>query len=77
MIILQVEPTWRIMEQFVVRNLQTTFVMDAMKDAHAMNVAVGSPEGIIAAFDYVSYSKGKVTDTDFPIFFFCSYPNAI
>lgn len=59
-VILQVEPTWRLMEQFVVRNLQeTAFVADAKNNSHAMNAPVGSPKEVSAIFDSISYSKGK------------------
>ncbi|PIK55589.1 putative aminopeptidase N isoform X2 [Apostichopus japonicus] len=52
------EPDWKMMEQFVVIDVQSVFTLDALGSSHPVRVPVGSPEEINEIFDRISYSKG-------------------
>lgn len=54
-----IEPDWRIMDQFVVNTLQHVFQLDAMSSSHKISVEVGNPEEINEIFDRISYDKGS------------------
>ncbi|XP_012288916.1 aminopeptidase N [Orussus abietinus] len=54
----QVEKSWRMMDQLVVKNLQNgAFVADAVSTSHPINQPVGSPSQISKIFDGISYGK--------------------
>ncbi|XP_025986513.2 aminopeptidase N [Solenopsis invicta] len=53
--------SWRLMEQFVIKNVQeTSFVVDASSKTHALNpkTSIQSPSQIRSLFDDISYKKG-------------------
>ncbi|XP_073818645.1 suppressor of ER stress-induced death [Musca autumnalis] len=54
-----IEPDWRIMDQFVVNTLQNVFQLDAMSSSHKISIEVGNPEEISEIFDRISYDKGS------------------
>ena len=51
-------PEWDIWTQFVSTELSDAFSLDALKNTHPIEVAVGHPAEISEIFDRVSYSKG-------------------
>ncbi|XP_044585649.1 membrane alanyl aminopeptidase-like [Cotesia glomerata] len=54
----EVENKWRLMERFVVENLQNSaFIADSFNTSHEMEVAVSSPKEISSIFDSITYSK--------------------
>ncbi|XP_031848716.1 suppressor of ER stress-induced death [Nomia melanderi] len=53
-----VEPTWKVLEQFVVHDLQTVFALDALESSHPISIEVGHPDEISEIFDRISYEKG-------------------
>ncbi|KAK7072474.1 hypothetical protein SK128_018345, partial [Halocaridina rubra] len=53
------EPTWKIMEQLVVDDVQYVFSLDALESSHPISVPVNNPEEIGQIFDSISYSKGS------------------
>ncbi|KAG7211603.1 hypothetical protein KM043_010858 [Ampulex compressa] len=54
----QVEPSWRLLEQFVVKVLQSSaFVADAQESSRAMNHDVTTQKQISSLFDAISYQK--------------------
>uniref|UniRef100_A0A1I8P6R0 Aminopeptidase N n=1 Tax=Stomoxys calcitrans TaxID=35570 RepID=A0A1I8P6R0_STOCA len=55
----EIEPDWRIMDQFVVNTLQHVFQLDAMSSSHKISIEVGNPEEISEIFDRISYDKGS------------------
>nr|CAD7430391.1 unnamed protein product [Timema monikensis] len=53
-----VETTWRLEEQFVVREVHSAFSADASEWSHPMTYDVYSPTEIGNIFDSISYAKG-------------------
>lgn len=53
-----VEPEWKIIEQFVVDDLQNVFLLDVYKSSHPISVEVNHPNEIDEIFDSISYEKG-------------------
>ncbi|XP_020287873.1 aminopeptidase N isoform X2 [Pseudomyrmex gracilis] len=53
-----VEPEWKVLEQFVVHDLQNVFGADALESSHPISIEVGHPDEISEIFDSISYSKG-------------------
>ena len=53
-----VEPTWKVLEQFVVHELQDVFSLDALESSHQISVEVEHPDEISEIFDRISYEKG-------------------
>ncbi|XP_015519764.2 aminopeptidase N [Neodiprion lecontei] len=53
-----VEPSWKVLEQFVVHELQNVFALDALASSHPISVEVGHPDEISEIFDRISYGKG-------------------
>jgi Aminopeptidase N len=58
---LQVESTWRMKEQFVVRDVQGALAADATETTHPMTIDVTSPSSIRSIFDSIAYEKGNTT----------------
>nr|CAD7255859.1 unnamed protein product [Timema shepardi] len=54
-----VETTWRMEDQFVVRQVHTSLSSDSLESAHALSVDVGSPSSIWSIFSTITYNKGK------------------
>ncbi|KAJ8035811.1 Aminopeptidase N [Holothuria leucospilota] len=52
------EPTWKMMEQFLVEDLEYVFTLDALGTSHPVRVPVNSPAEISEIFDTISYAKG-------------------
>ncbi|XP_014220654.1 aminopeptidase N [Trichogramma pretiosum] len=53
-----VEPSWKVIEQFVVHELQNVFGLDALESSHPISIEVGHPDEINEIFDRISYAKG-------------------
>lgn len=53
-----VEPSWRVLEQFVTTDLQSVFGLDALQSSHPISIEVGHPDEISEIFDRISYEKG-------------------
>ncbi|XP_076645839.1 aminopeptidase N [Halictus rubicundus] len=54
-----VQPSWNMMDKFVVDMLQPTLLLDSANHTRVMNGrGVGSPSSIMAVLDFVSYKKG-------------------
>ncbi|XP_053604252.1 aminopeptidase N [Plodia interpunctella] len=54
-----VEKTWKLMELFVLNEVQSVFKLDALTSSHQISVEVGNPDEIGAIFDKISYGKGS------------------
>jgi aminopeptidase N len=54
-----IQPTWRMMDTFVVDMMQPAMLLDSANHDRVMNGRnVGSPKSIMAVLDFVSYKKG-------------------
>ncbi|KAL6443877.1 hypothetical protein ACFW04_001721 [Cataglyphis niger] len=53
-----VEPSWKVLEQFVVHDLQNVFGLDALESSHPISIEVDHPDEISEIFDRISYGKG-------------------
>lgn len=53
-----IEPSWKSMDQFVVNEVQSVFLLDALSSSHKISVEVGNPDEINEIFDRISYAKG-------------------
>ncbi|KAF7414799.1 hypothetical protein HZH68_003288 [Vespula germanica] len=54
-----VQPTWKMMDMFVVDYVQPTLLLDSVNHNRSMNGKnVGSPSSIMATLDFVTYRKG-------------------
>lgn len=53
-----VEKTWKLMDQFVLNELQNVFSLDALSSSHKIWIEVTNPEEINEIFDRISYGKG-------------------
>ncbi|XP_045589793.2 aminopeptidase N isoform X1 [Procambarus clarkii] len=52
------EPSWRVMDQFVVARQQAVMALDALRSSHPVSVPVHDPAHINEIFDTISYNKG-------------------
>lgn len=65
----KMQPSWGMMDKFVVDILQPTLLGDSENHTRTMNGRnVGSPSSIMAMMDFVSYKKGVFKITFFFIF---------
>lgn len=55
-----VQPTWRLMEQFVIKSHQNAFESDSLISTRPMSSDAGSPSQITGLFDTVIYDKGNI-----------------
>lgn len=53
-----VQPTWRLIDQWVIKSVQYAFESDSLTSTRPMSTDAGSPTEISALFDYVIYDKG-------------------
>nr|XP_053651337.1 aminopeptidase N-like isoform X1 [Cherax quadricarinatus] len=53
-----VEPTWQVMEQFVLNEVQVVFSLDSLESSHPISIPVVHPDEISELFDRISYAKG-------------------
>lgn len=53
-----VKPEWRLLDQFVVHDLQNVFALDVLNSSHQISIEVGNPDEINEIFDKISYAKG-------------------
>jgi len=59
---MQVEPEWRVLEQYVVHELQSSFTLDALESSHPISIEVDYPDEINEIFDTITYVKGIIYD---------------
>ncbi|KAG7172389.1 Aminopeptidase N-like 4, partial [Homarus americanus] len=52
------EPTWKVMEQFVLNEMHIVFSLDSLESSHPISIPVGHPDEISQIFDRISYAKG-------------------
>lgn len=57
---MQVEPSWKVMEQFVLNEVQIVFDLDSLESSHPISIPVGHPDEISQIFDRISYAKGEM-----------------
>ena len=53
-----VQPELKLLEQFVIQDLQSVFKIDALETSHPISIPVGHPDEISEIFDRISYAKG-------------------
>uniref|UniRef100_A0A6G1SC99 Aminopeptidase N n=1 Tax=Aceria tosichella TaxID=561515 RepID=A0A6G1SC99_9ACAR len=53
-----VEPKWRMLDQFVVDEVQNVFKLDGLSSSHQISIPVNNPDEISEIFDHISYAKG-------------------
>lgn len=53
-----VEPEMKMLDQFVIKDLQGAMRMDALESSHPISVDVNHPDEISEMFDSISYLKG-------------------
>ena len=57
-----VQPSWGMMEKFVVDVVQPAMLLDSGNHSRVMNgINVGTPRSIMAVLDFVSYKKGSLS----------------
>ncbi|XP_023173795.2 aminopeptidase N [Drosophila hydei] len=54
-----VAPEWKLLDEFVVNEMQTVFQLDALASTHKISQEVGNPQEIFELFDRISYAKGS------------------
>ncbi|XP_019622707.1 PREDICTED: endoplasmic reticulum aminopeptidase 1-like [Branchiostoma belcheri] len=54
----KVSPEWKMLDQFVVSDLQTALSADSLSNSHPISVTVHRPEEVEEIFDSISYDKG-------------------
>ncbi|KAI4459362.1 protease m1 zinc metalloprotease [Holotrichia oblita] len=52
------EPTWQMMDQFIIADLHPVLILDATLASHPIVQTVLTPDEITAIFDTISYNKG-------------------
>ncbi|XP_067940049.1 aminopeptidase Ey-like isoform X2 [Watersipora subatra] len=52
------EPTWQMLDQFVITDVQSTLKADSLATSHPIYVEVQHPDEINEIFDSISYGKG-------------------
>ena len=57
---IQVEPSFKWLEQFVTRDVQDVMGLDALESSHPISVTVNHPDEINEIFDRISYGKGPI-----------------
>ena len=55
----QVEPSWAMLDKFLVYEQQPAMALDCLKSTHPVSTRVDNPSQISEVFDSISYSKGK------------------
>ncbi|XP_070567834.1 aminopeptidase N-like [Ptychodera flava] len=53
-----VEPSWKILDQFLILDLHTALSLDALLSSHPISVPVNQVDEINSIFDAISYNKG-------------------
>lgn len=53
-----VQPEMKILEQFVLSEVQSVMSLDALESSHRISIEVEHPDEISEIFDSISYSKG-------------------
>ncbi|XP_071548243.1 aminopeptidase N-like isoform X2 [Panulirus ornatus] len=53
-----IEPSWGMLDQFVVKRQQKVMALDALRSSHPVCVPIDDPADINEIFDIISYSKG-------------------
>ena len=53
-----VQPQFKLLEQFVMKDLQLVMRLDALSSSHPISIPVKHPDDISSIFDRISYSKG-------------------
>ncbi|XP_064088444.1 aminopeptidase N-like isoform X2 [Macrobrachium nipponense] len=53
------EPSWKMMEQTVIEDVQNVFSLDCLESSHPISIPVNHPDEINEIFDRISYSKGS------------------
>ncbi|XP_069957724.1 aminopeptidase N isoform X2 [Cherax quadricarinatus] len=53
-----IEPSWKVIELFVINKLQSVLTLDSLEASHKISVRVGHPSEISQIFDGISYNKG-------------------
>ena len=54
----EAQPELKLLEQFVVNDLQSVFKIDALVSSHPISIPVKHPDEISEIFDRISYAKG-------------------
>ncbi|XP_078360659.1 glutamyl aminopeptidase-like isoform X2 [Oculina patagonica] len=52
------EPDWKMLDQFVVADMERAFTLDGLANSHPIKVPVNHPDEINEIFDSISYNKG-------------------
>lgn len=56
-VILKLHPKWKVLDQFLVNEMQTVMIKDANPSAHAMSREINTPDEISEIYDFVVYPK--------------------
>ncbi|KAJ7382213.1 hypothetical protein OS493_036246 [Desmophyllum pertusum] len=54
----ETEPSWKMLDQFVVADMYSAFTLDGLANSHPIKVPVNHPDEINEIFDSISYNKG-------------------
>lgn len=55
----QAEPSWGMLDIFVVKRLQSVMALDALRSSHPVSVPIPDPAKINQIFDIITYDKGN------------------
>ena len=50
------------LEQYVVHELQSSFILDSLESSHPISIEVDYPDEINEVFDAITYVKGTIYD---------------
>lgn len=56
-VILKLHPKWKVLDQFLVNEMQTVMIKDANPSVHAMSREINTPDEISEIYDFVVYPK--------------------
>lgn len=62
------EPTWQMMDQFLISELHSVLSLDATQGSHPIIVSVTTPDQITEVFDTISYNKVNKQFKFIPLF---------
>lgn len=55
----KIMPEWKLLDMFVLNEVQGVFLLDALSTSHKIMVEVHNPDEINEIFDRISYGKGS------------------
>ena len=64
---MQLHPQWDSLDEEIVDIMMSVFSLDSLKSSHPISVPIGHPREIAQIFDTISYKKGLINKSKFPL----------